>query len=208
MNKLVVFDLDGVLVDSKDLHYLALNHAISMVSQEYRISYEDHINTYNGNPTSVKLDILSKKYPQITQEEKNFISQKKQKETVRLLQSIPLDNDLVKIFQDIRSRGIKIAVASNSIRNTINIVLNQLGVYDLIDFIASNEDVQNPKPSPEIYNLCMLKLNAEKNATVIFEDSTIGRQAARQSGAKLVEVDSRKDITSEIIFSEVVSYFE
>ena len=61
MNKLIIFDLDGVLVDSKDIHYNAFNSALSKIGHQYVISEEDHKNIYNGLPTTEKLKILTKK---------------------------------------------------------------------------------------------------------------------------------------------------
>ena len=57
MNKLVIFDLDGVLIDSKDYHYEALNQALG---DKYAISREDHVSIYDGLPTRAKLELLTK----------------------------------------------------------------------------------------------------------------------------------------------------
>ena len=57
MTKLVIFDLDGVLIDSKDYHYEALNKALG---PEYVISREDHVSIYDGLPTKAKLELLTK----------------------------------------------------------------------------------------------------------------------------------------------------
>jgi beta-phosphoglucomutase-like phosphatase (HAD superfamily) len=59
MIKHIIFDLDGVLVDARDLHYHALNLALAEVGQEYIIDREEHLSTYDGLPTSKKLQMLS-----------------------------------------------------------------------------------------------------------------------------------------------------
>lgn len=68
MNKLVIFDLDGVLIDSRDMHYEALNHALSNVDRKYAIDREEHLSIYDGLPTSRKLNLLTeeKDYPLIS----------------------------------------------------------------------------------------------------------------------------------------------
>ena len=57
----IIFDLDGVLINSKNLHFEALNRALSDSKIKYQISYEDHLKTYDGLPTINKLNILNKK---------------------------------------------------------------------------------------------------------------------------------------------------
>ena len=61
MNKLVIFDLDGVLIDSRDMHYEALNHALSNVDRKYAIGREEHLSIYDGLPTSRKLNLLTER---------------------------------------------------------------------------------------------------------------------------------------------------
>ena len=67
MIKLVLFDLDGVLIDAKKIHYVALNDAIEYISayskfeKDYTISEEEHTSTYDGLKTTQKLDMLTKK---------------------------------------------------------------------------------------------------------------------------------------------------
>ena len=61
MNKLVIFDLDGVLIDSREMHYEALNRALEKVSLDYAITIEEHLSLYDGLPTSIKLTMLTEK---------------------------------------------------------------------------------------------------------------------------------------------------
>jgi beta-phosphoglucomutase-like phosphatase (HAD superfamily) len=61
MIKLIVFDLDGVLVDARELHYDALNRALKSIDEKYVIKRDEHLSTYDGLPTTKKLNMLSKK---------------------------------------------------------------------------------------------------------------------------------------------------
>jgi HAD superfamily hydrolase (TIGR01509 family) len=201
--KLIIFDLDGVLVDSKDLHYQALNLAIAEVNPGWMISYQEHLSRYNGNPTSVKLDMLAETYPSFNDDDRAVISEKKQEITRHLIGKIPADQELVQIMTELRRSGIDIAVASNSIRSTVDSILKALGVYPLVGFIASNEDVSSPKPDPEIYFKCMEHFGVEPQETIILEDSDIGRAGALATGSRMVPINSRKDITLEMINSEI-----
>ena len=193
MIKLVVFDLDGVLIDSKEIHFNALNLALAEVGDRYIISRNEQDTVFEGLTTNVKLDILTKTkgLPRDLHEE---VWQKKQEYSATLFESTSKDEDLVSLFRYIKSRGIKIAVASNSIRKTLDTCLKTLGVDAYVDYSLSNEDVKLPKPDPQIYNWCMDYLMASPEKTVIFEDSEIGLRAATASGARVQKVLNRKDI--------------
>ena len=197
-NKLCIFDLDGVLIDSRELHFHALNDALRKVGEEYVISREEHLSLYDGLNTTKKLKMLTEKkglptsfYDQIWKD--------KQSSTFDLIRKIESDDRIRKHMERLKENDIKIAVASNSIRETIKLSLLQIGVMDLIDFFVSNEDVLRTKPFPEMYWKCMTALNALPRTTVIIEDSHIGRQGALDSGAHLVPVKDCDDLTEEKI---------
>ena len=59
MIKLIIFDLDGVLYDSKEFHFESLNKAISQFDSQYLITKKEHLNTYDGLPTNRKLELLT-----------------------------------------------------------------------------------------------------------------------------------------------------
>lgn len=199
MIKLVIFDLDGVLIDSKDLHYQALNMAIADVNEDWVISYEDHLANYNGNPTSVKLKKLADKYTSMKDTEIIEISEKKQEYTKALITDIAPDHDLVELFEWLTAEGYFIGVASNSVRTTVGTILDRLGVMPLVTVAISCEDVSAPKPDPEIYWRCMSRAAVFPNETIILEDSEIGHQGALASGGKLVKIGSRKDVTKSLL---------
>lgn len=193
MDKVIIFDLDGVLVDSKDIHFNALNNALESIDAKYIISGNDHKSIYDGLPTKIKLQILTQK----TGLEESFykkIWELKQRITEKMFDEIPVDAELVKIFLYIKSKNIKIAVASNSIRSTVIQCLKSLGIFDQVDFIVSNEDVANPKPHPEMYWKAMSHFESIPSKTVIFEDSIIGKIAVKDSMAHLIEIKDRNDL--------------
>jgi HAD superfamily hydrolase (TIGR01509 family) len=198
MIKLVVFDLDGVLLDSKEIHFNALNLALAEVGDSYIISRNEQDTVFEGLTTNVKLEILTKT-KSLPRDLHDEVWQKKQEYSATLFESTSKDEDLVNLFRYIKSRGIKIAVASNSIRKTLNTCLKTLGVWEYVDYSLSNEDVKNPKPDPQIYNWCMDYMVVSPEDTVIFEDSEIGLRAAMATGAKVEKVLNRKDIYFERI---------
>lgn len=198
--QLVIFDLDGVLIDSKELHFEALNEALREFGTQFEISHRDHSTKYDGLSTKRKLEILNleKGFPI---EHFESVWKLKQDITVRMLGEIEQDEELVSFMNYLQDSGLKLAVASNSVRNTIDIVLKNLGINNYFSLILSNEDVKSSKPHPEIYWKTMMYFGVVPDVTVIFEDSYVGRLAAQRSGARLIPIDNRKDLTWQKIRS-------
>lgn len=198
MNKLVIFDLDGVLVDSREMHYDALNVALDKISPKYVISKDEHLSLYDGLPTSKKLSILTEKKG-LPVDKHQQIWEDKQKATLTIFSELEHDYELMYYFQQLKHCGYQVAVASNSIRNTVKLVLLKLGVLEFVDYYVSNEDVVRNKPYPEMYWKCMTACNALPKDTVIFEDSHIGRQGAIDSRANLIPIENRDDLNNDKI---------
>jgi HAD superfamily hydrolase (TIGR01509 family) len=198
LNKLVIFDLDGVLIDSRDLHFEALNRALDKVGSQYVITRDEHLKQYDGLPTARKLAMLTanKGLPAGLYQQ---VNQDKQAETLQLFSKLGHDYELMHYFQQLKDRGYQVAVASNSVRNTVKMVLLKLGLLEFIDYHVSNEDVYKNKPFPEMYWRCMIACNALPKDTVIFEDSHLGRQGALDSGAHLIAIEDRHDMTQDKI---------
>jgi HAD superfamily hydrolase (TIGR01509 family) len=194
MIKLLVFDLDGVLVETKEMHYRALNSALGEISPEHKISLQDHLTIFDGLPTAKKLELLVKRG--LNSGLISDISRLKQERTMWAIASSVIPNDkLQQTFQRLQMDGYKIYVASNAVRKTVVSILTRLGIIEDVDFIFSNEDVRNPKPNPEMYLRCMLHANVDPNETLIFEDSHTGRRAAMRSGGHLSPIDKPADVS-------------
>jgi HAD superfamily hydrolase (TIGR01509 family) len=204
-NKLVIFDLDGVLIDSRDLHYYSLNNALSKIDNKYIISKDEHLSIFDGLSTTKKLNLLAeiKKLPK---EYHQIIWEDKQKATIELLKKINKNKIAISIINELKKIGWKVAVASNSIRETLRVSLHSIGILHLIDYMVSNEDVINHKPHPEMYWKCMLSLNALPSNTLIVEDSHIGRQAALSSGANLYAIKDSYELNYKTFFNELEKF--
>jgi HAD superfamily hydrolase (TIGR01509 family) len=190
-NKLIIFDLDGVLIDSRDLHYKALNKALEEVVG-YTIPYEEHLSTYDGLPTKRKLELLTK-HKGLNPLLYDDIFQSKQKWTVSEMNSIQIYEDVIPMMVDLYKRGYKIAIASNAVRSTVINAIMTLDIMKYVDYFISNEDVKRTKPYPEMYWRCMEACNALPSTTYIVEDSHIGREGATNSGATLIAVENATD---------------
>lgn len=198
MNKIIIFDLDGVLVDSKDIHFNALNHALLKIDKYYVISEEEHKNIYDGLPTKTKLNMLTKN-KNLSQDLYQQIWKDKQDATDIEFNKIKKDEFLITAFSLIKSYGIKIAIASNSIRTTVEKCLFNLGIKNLVDYVISNEDVNFPKPHPEMYWKAISHFGLLTEDAVIFEDSIVGKLAANDSKCKLIDIKDRSDLTIDKI---------
>lgn len=194
--RLVIFDLDGVLLDSREIHYRTLNDAL-VVNGYAPISREDHLSTFDGLPTTRKLQLLSQKFG-VLSECHDKIWKDKQIATIKAFDELKPDYELMTIFSAVAEDGVQIAVASNSVRNSVKAALLNLGLLKYVNYFVSNEDVKRAKPFPEMYWACMTALNALPKNTVIIEDSHIGRQGATDSGAILIPVENRHNLTVDI----------
>ena len=191
--KLIVFDLDGVLIQSKDLHYEALNIALNEIDSKYVISRQDHLKTFDGLKSSEKLDMLTKDRS-LPQELHPQIWNRKQEITIEQLQYIQPNLFIKKTFQELRQRGYKLACCSNAIRRSVLTMLSKLDLIEELDLIISNEDVKQGKPHPEMYWKAMSIMGVLPEETLIVEDSPAGLLAASRSRADVLRVNSPKDV--------------
>jgi beta-phosphoglucomutase-like phosphatase (HAD superfamily)/dTDP-glucose pyrophosphorylase len=198
MIRLCIFDLDGVLTESKDTHYKALNKALEFYNQT-PITYQEHISTYDGKPTKVKLELRN-----IDSSLHDKINKLKQEYTIELLeQKLIPDEKFIDIFKRLKEEGYFISIASNSIRYTVELILFKLGIRKYVDYIVSNQDAELNKPHSEMYLKCMLYHKVNPRETIILEDSYFGRQGAFNSGAFLCAVKNPEEVTYEFIKNSI-----
>ncbi len=204
MIKVIIFDLDGVLVNTKNIHFEALNHALKKNNIE-EISYEEHLKIYDGLPTKEKLKLISRKF-KFSNKKKLKIQSDKNKITSKILnKNIKYRKSIQKLFVSL-SKKYKIVVATNAIRNTLNICLKKLKIDKYVNFKVCNENVINPKPNPEIYFKTFIKYGIFPYEALILEDSSYGRQAAISSGANLMPIKEIKDVTLKNIKTYINSF--
>jgi HAD superfamily hydrolase (TIGR01509 family) len=199
MIKLIIFDLDGVLVEAKQIHYEALNKALG---EKYSISWDEHLSTYDGLKTNQKLDMLTKNKDLPINFHKQ-IWDDKQKYTLEALSNLQPNTQLQVCMDLLINGGYKLVVCSNSIRKTVLTVLSKFDIIDRFDLILSNEDVNNSKPHPEMYWKAMSVMGCLPEETLIIEDSPYGLLAASRSKAHVMRVGSPKEITYNNIYKHL-----
>jgi len=196
---LVIFDLDGVLVKAKEIHFNALNKALG---DEYKISWEEHLSKYDGLKTNQKLEMLTKE-KNLPRQLHNTVWLNKQKYTINELKNLNPNYQIIDCLKKLSELGYKIACCSNSIRKTILMVLHKLQIVEYFDLLLSNEDVKNSKPHPEIYWKCMSDMQTLPENTLIVEDSPHGLVAAYRSRANVLRVSSPDEVTTKNLFDKI-----
>ena len=190
--KAVIFDMDGVLIDAKEWHYEALNKALRLFG--FEISRYDHLVTFDGLPTSKKLEILTLQRG-LPRGLHQFINQMKQIYTMEYVY-LKCKPKFVHEYalSKLKSEGYGLAVASNSIRHSVDVMMEKADLKKYLDFFLSNEDVKKPKPDPEIYLTAIKRFNLKPEECLIVEDNFNGIKAAEASGAGVLKVNTVYDV--------------
>jgi len=201
MIKAVIFDMDGVLIDAREWHYEALNKALRLFGVE--ISRYEHLVTFDGLPTKKKLHMLSMEN-RLPYGLHQFINDLKQDYTMEIVNA-----SCKPVFQHeyalskLKGNGYRLAVCSNSVRNTIEVMMQRAGLTEYLDFFLSNEDVKNSKPDPEMYTTAINKLGLQPAECLIVEDNENGIKAATASGAHVYRVGSPADVTLHAVMAKL-----
>ena len=200
--KAILFDMDGVLIEAKDWHYEALNKALALFG--YEINRYEHLTSYDGLPTKTKLQklTLEKGLPESLH---CFINEMKQYYTVTMIQQYcrPRFNHEYALSR-LKAEGYKLALGSNSVRMTIELMMDYARLTHYFDFLLSNQDVKKSKPDPEIYLTAMQRLGLQPEECVIVEDNENGIKAAIASGGHLLAVEDVADVTYEAIKAKII----
>lgn len=184
--------MDGVLIEAKDWHYEALNQALQLFG--YEISRYDHLTTYDGLPTSKKLEMLSLE-SDLPRELHSFINEMKQNYTMQIVYAKCKPRFIHEFaLASLKAQGYQLAVASNSIRHTVEVMMEKARLDIYLDKIVAATDVAKPKPDPEIYLTTIAKLGLTPEECLIVEDNENGIKAATASGAHVLVVREVEEV--------------
>lgn len=197
----VLFDMDGVLIDAKEWHYEALNQALELFG--LGISRYDHVHTFDGLPTRVKLEMISKRFF-LPAELHPLINSLKQKFTMQLIHERckPMFHHEYALSK-LHGAGFRIAVCSNSMRATIEMMMEKADLLRFLDLIIGNEEVQKTKPDPEIYLTAIRHFGLKPDECLVVEDNPNGIAAGRASGAFVLPVSSVYDVNYDNISAAI-----
>lgn len=199
MIKLLIFDIDGVIVQSKKLHEISF--ILALRHHGFIITPEQHKRDLDGLPTKTKLDKLG-----IPESIRKDIFDLKQKYTFEKASEFIYKDEKIKQLFDELSKKYTIALASNAIRDFCELVIDLLDIRKNIKLMLTNEDVELPKPNPMIYNKIMEHFGVTENETVIFEDSNVGLKSAFNSGANVCYIEKPSYLDKERIYKFIEAH--
>lgn len=167
------------------------------------ISRYDHLVTYDGLPTKRKLDMITMERG-FARELHAFVYEMKQIYTMEIVYTKCKPRFYHEYaLSKLKSQNYKIAVCSNAIRNSVEVMLKKAALLDYLDFFISNQDVTKGKPDPEMYNMAIERLSLKPSECMIIEDNDKGIQAAKASGAFVMEVDSVDEVNYQNIIGNI-----
>ena len=177
--KAVIFDMDGVLVDSQPYHFKA---DIETMSEYGVVKDQKFYEKFAGTLTSDRMRILKDLFKldipveEMVKKREDMILEIMAREDIKPVSGIP------EFLKSIKNRGLKTAVASSSGYDLIGLILSRLGISEYFDSITSGNDVKRGKPSPDIFLLAAERIGAEPSECLVVEDSENGVRAAKAAG--------------------------
>ena len=199
--KAVIFDMDGVLIEAKDWHFNALNRALGLFG--HTISRYDHLVTFDGLPTVTKLDMLTleRGLPEKLHE---FINELKQKYTLELVHQHCKPRFYHEFaLSQLKSQGYRLGCGSNSVRDSIEVMLEKSDLMKYMEIVVSAQEVSEPKPSPEMYEKIISSFNLHPEECLIIEDNENGIKAAKASGAHVLIVKEVDEVNITNIIQKI-----
>lgn len=181
--KLILLDFDGTLVDTRRANTLAYVQTLHEAGID--ITEQEYAEKYFGVRCpefmrSLGIDDLA---------EAERLRQRKIELYPQYFSSVRLNKPLWELCQSMRTTGVKVWIVSTGHIDNISNVMRYLRLEEGIDGILSSDDVADPKPAPDCFLKAMRIVGATPEQTLIFEDSAVGLEAARRSGAPFFKVE-------------------
>lgn len=176
--KAFIFDLDGVLIYTDELHY----RAWKKMAESMEIPFDEQVNNrLRGVSRAESLEIILEKYDgELTQTEKNCLLEEKNTEYRKLLNTItPSDvsSEVRETLQELRRRGHKLAVGSSS--KNAGYILEMAAMTELFDAVSDGNNITYSKPSPEVFLRACEYLGETPENCIVVEDAAVGIDAGR-----------------------------
>lgn len=184
MIKAVIFDLDGIIVDSEPLHFEAAKKTLNKFGID--LTLEDYLEFGVAKGAKNLFDKLSEKYGVAIDREKAFLAKSENFKEIFEKKAHPREGiaELIKRLD----KDYVLAIASSGNGNSVQLVLDKFNFKNYFKAVITAEDVEKVKPFPDIYLKCCATLGLENSECVAIEDSETGLQAAKAAGIKCIVV--------------------
>lgn len=185
MTKAVIFDMDGVVIDTTEFWTDAEREVFGSVGVE--VTDELAVLTAGMSTTQVT-EFWYERFPW----EEPCKDEVEQGVLDRVGELIDLNGQSIvgffELLKDIRIRGLKVGLATNSPRTLVDKVLRRLGLQEAFDAVVSFNEVEEAKPNPEVYLKCLAQLSVDPGEAVIVEDSATGVEAGLAAGCRVLHL--------------------
>ena len=176
----VIFDLDGVIVESEDAHIESERQTL----QKYNVNISaEELHRYTGTMAKIMFTELIAKYELNTTFEE--INGQKEEILLKLLaQDAEPTKGVLNLIQKLQQREIKLAIGSSSTKKLVNFILSKLELTHVFNRVITAEDIEHSKPNPEIFLKAAIELGVKPSQCLVIEDSKLGVDAAKSAGMK------------------------
>lgn len=183
----VIFDLDGVLVDTAKFHYLGWKR----LADEYKVPFDEKKNERFKGVS--RMDCIRILFPDV-KDEKRLVRMATQKnnyyrEYIEKLKPEDLFDGAKSLIDELRYNGIKTAIGSAS-KNALRVV-QKLEIYELFDSVADGTKAENSKPAPDVFLVAAKEMNIEPSESIVLEDAEAGIKAAHAAGMTAVGIGEK-----------------
>ena len=186
MVKAILFDRDGVIVDSASTHINSVVKTFEGLG--IKITEGEKLSVVSKHPKDYVKNFL-KKY--------NFKEEEFLKEQQRLYlelftnESLLIFGKMISIIKSLNEKGIRLGLVTSSDTKTTNIVLEKAGLENIFNSIVTASECESQKPNPEPYLMAINKLNLSPEDCIAIEDSSTGLESAKRAGMRCIVIPTK-----------------
>lgn len=199
--KAILFDLDGVIVDSDRFHNEAKREAVREAGFNLTNGVWDELKHYS---TAQIYDWLTEKGQKTSLTKEEFIKSKTDYFFRASSEGVPLFPGALDFVKFVKSKGLKTALVTATRKSNLDLFLDKLELNKYFDILVTGDDVSNLKPSPEAYEKAMALLKLEPLDCVVVEDNQLGVASGKAAGC--VVVGKISTLSSGQLFSAGADY--